>query len=464
MNKKLTRLFLGAFALTMTVVQPVSSITDQSALSTVVTAEAAAAKPGKVKLKSIKPVTNNKIQITWKKTSGATHYRIYYKKYGTRKWTLLKTVSKNETSYAHTSSKKYPIECGQKYSYTVRAYSSKTKQLGSYDTKGLTVRTVPTTVKLKGAKASSDKTSVKISWSKAYGGDCYRVYRKTPGAEWQLIGTVKSNVFSYTDKNPVKGKKNTYTVRMYNSSTKAAGSYNTKGKSVTIPDREPEVTPVPETESEAEVTPEPETEAETDFLDMSFEEMEQEIIRLANEERIKRGISPLQYSQKLHELAQIRASQYYRTGADGEILGPLEFCYINDKIISPEMVVNTWKQDTRSKYFEFILWEDLSHTAVSIYKAPDGKIYWIQFLEYFDPTDRDILTISLDTQGGTCRVDSIMIFRNCYIKQDNLPITTREGYTFKGWSQCNDNIPFSNEFSIPMWDVDTLYAVWEPIS
>ena len=67
----------GAFALTMAVVQPASPVPET--LNTVVTAEAATTAPGKIKLKSIKAVTNNRIQINWEKTSGATHYRIFYK-------------------------------------------------------------------------------------------------------------------------------------------------------------------------------------------------------------------------------------------------------------------------------------------------------------------------------------------------------------------------------------------------
>lgn len=235
MKKKITKLLIGAFAFTMAVFQPVSAFPDNSALNTVVTAEAATTRPGKVKLKSIKAVTNNKIQINWNKTSGATQYRIYYKKYGTSKWTFLRAVNTNISSYTHVSSAKYPIKCGQKYTYTVRAYNSTTKKWGSYDTKGLTTRTVPTTVKLKGIKTNSAKTSVQISWNRAYGGNYYRIYRRTPGTGWNLIGNVRSNVLSYTDQNPVKGQKNIYTVRMYNSAMKVAGGYSVSGLSATIP-------------------------------------------------------------------------------------------------------------------------------------------------------------------------------------------------------------------------------------
>ena len=188
--------------------------------------------PGKVQLRSIKAVTNNRIRINWKKTTGATHYRIYYKEPG-GKWKLIKTVGANTTSYTHVSSSKYPIVCGQKYTYTVRGYNSKSLKAGRYNSRGLTTRTVPRTVSLKSARRNSDN-SVTVSWNRSYGGNYYRIYRKTPGSGWKLIATVKSSSLAYVDRNPVKGKKNTYTVRMYNSVKKVAGGYRTKGISVNV--------------------------------------------------------------------------------------------------------------------------------------------------------------------------------------------------------------------------------------
>ena len=76
--------------------------------------QAAAKKPGTVKLSSIKATDYNKINIKWKKTSGATHYIVYYKKAGTSKWTKVKTLDNKKTSYTHTSSSKYPIVVGSK--------------------------------------------------------------------------------------------------------------------------------------------------------------------------------------------------------------------------------------------------------------------------------------------------------------------------------------------------------------
>ncbi len=235
-RKRLTKWLIGAFVLSLAVIQPASAFPDNSPLNTAITAEAAAAKLGKVPLSSIKATAFNKIQINWKKTSNATHYRVYYKVPG-GSWKLITTVSADKTSYVHKSSTKHPIRVGQKYTYTVRAYNSKTKRLGSYDSKGLTTKTLPSTVSLQDIQLNEDNT-VTISWKRAYGANTYRIYRKTTSSpRWKMIGTTTSTVYNYTDENPVKGQRNIYTVRFYNSNTNAAGKYDTAGLSVNVPSK-----------------------------------------------------------------------------------------------------------------------------------------------------------------------------------------------------------------------------------
>ena len=224
MKKKLKRSFLMLFlAIMMITILPTS-------------ASAASTTPGKVTLTKVSSSAYNKITINWKKTSNATNYVIYYKKSGASKWTRLATVKSTQTSYTHTSSKKYPITVGQNYTYTVRAYNSKSKKYGSYNTKGLTTKTIPSTVKLGKATLNSSKTDVTISWNKTSGCNYYVIYRKTASSsKWTKLATVKSNVTKYVDKNPVKGVKNTYTVRSFYSKTKVYGKYNSTGISVTMP-------------------------------------------------------------------------------------------------------------------------------------------------------------------------------------------------------------------------------------
>ena len=234
---KLKRFAIGAAVLGMAVIQPIDVMPTASPLNTVVTAEAAVAKkkPGRVTLRKISSPAYNQIKITWKKASNATNYVIFYKKQGARKWTKLKVVSSKTTSYTHKSSRKYPIVVGQKYTYTVRAYNNKAKKHGSYNTRGLTARTLPGTVKLKKASLNSTKTVATITWNRASGASHYAIFRKTGRSGWKKLGTLSSKYLKYNDRRPVTGTKNTYTVRAYYSRTRTYGRYNTRGVSVTLP-------------------------------------------------------------------------------------------------------------------------------------------------------------------------------------------------------------------------------------
>ena len=190
----------------------------------------AASAPGTVKLSSISAPAYNKINVKWKKTSGATHYIVYYKKEGTKKWTKIKTLDNSKSSYTHTSSKKYPIVVGQKYTYTVKAYNKKTKKSGSYNKKGLTAYTKPAMVK--NIKATYKDGIVTLTWDKAAGADKYLVYRKDNG-KWKMLAL--KNSLSYEDAAYKKGEVNTYMVRGYYSGKKTKGSYDKDGVSVKVP-------------------------------------------------------------------------------------------------------------------------------------------------------------------------------------------------------------------------------------
>ena len=186
----------------------------------------AAAKPGTVKLSNIKATDYNKINIKWKKTSGATNYIVYYKKAGASKWTKVKTLDNKKTSYTHTSSSKYPIVVGQKYTYTVKAYNKTTKKAGNYNKTGLTTRTIPQKTTIRSFSYEEDLHGVELIWNKAKGADKYVIYCKDMlKSSWVKVDTVKSNY--YLDKTPKKRISTTYTVRSYNSATKVYGKYDT---------------------------------------------------------------------------------------------------------------------------------------------------------------------------------------------------------------------------------------------
>lgn len=221
-------MFIGVMVVILSMVMVFTVVADNRSY-------AASQTPGKVTLTKISSSAYNKVTINWEKTSNATNYKIYYKKSGASKWIGLKTVGSGNTSYTHTASSSKSIVVGQKYVYTVRGYNSKSKKSGSYNTKGLAVATKPNTVKLGKVSLNSAKTQATVTWSKTGGANQYLVYRKTPGTGWKKLATVNSSTLKYTDKAPVKGQTNTYTVKSYYSKTKVYGKYNSKGISVVVP-------------------------------------------------------------------------------------------------------------------------------------------------------------------------------------------------------------------------------------
>ena len=366
MKKNILKKFAIAIASTsLALTAPV--ISDASMFGTIQTVEAATVKtPSTVKLSKISAPAYNKIKVSWKKTSNATKYYVYYRKTGTKKWKKIASVKNSATSYTHKSSSKYPIIVGQKYDYTVKAYNSKSKKAGKYNTKGLTTATKPAMV-MPYTVAIQKGNTVKIYWDKTGGANKYVIYRKTSqSGKWSKIATTTKT--TYTDTKPVGGKDNYYTVRSYYSKTKTYGDYYKAGNDVYVPKYtpskpvtptpspkptekpKPTVTPSPKpttkpqpTETPKPVTPTPtpttkpeqptvtpkptetpkptatpkptETPAPTPSPTPSPkpaanpEQMAQEVIRLTNIERAKYGEAPLQYHAGLQKAAMLRAQE-----------------------------------------------------------------------------------------------------------------------------------------------------------
>lgn len=99
-----------------------------------------------------------KVNLSWKKAEGATHYVVYYKIPG-ESWKRMIVLSGNDTvSYQHVSSEDFPLIPGKSYVYTVRSYSSAVKLYGSYDKTGLTVK-MPTATPTPKATATPKPTA-----------------------------------------------------------------------------------------------------------------------------------------------------------------------------------------------------------------------------------------------------------------------------------------------------------------
>lgn len=483
-----------------------------------VTIQAASA-PGTVKLSSISAPAYNKINVKWKKTSGATHYIVYYKKAGTKKWTKIKTLDNSKSSYTHTSSKKYPIVVGQKYTYTVKAYNKKTKKAGSYNKKGLTAYTKPAMVK--NIKAAYKDGIVTLTWDKAAGADKYLVYRKDNG-KWKILAL--KNSLSYEDAAYKKGEVNTYMVRGYYSGKKTQGSYDKDGVSVKVPadaakpTEKPEptptekpVTPIPTatpspkptkvpdpTEApkptEKPVTPEPTkipeptekpatptptatpiptatpTPSPSPEPEMSVEEMASEVIRLTNIERVKDGAAPLQYHAGLQRAAMVRAEEITRKFSHTRPDGTTAETVLLDCGVSngageniaagqktPEAVVRAWMNS--SGHRATMLNPNAKYIGVGVCKSPiTGQWLWTQEFSY-NPDVKG--TVIFDADGGTFSNNSSQISisgpEGKMILVSSIEKPIREGYTFAGWEDGISGVRIRK-------NTIKILATWTPIS
>ena len=144
--------------------------------------------PGKVQLVSVSSNAYNKITVSWKKVSGATSYRIYYRESNVSKWSRIDVVGASQLQYTHVSSKSFPISVGKDYCYTVRAYNSRSRLLGDYNRKGLMTHTIPNKVTLR--------------------------------------SVVFSDKVQFVDRNPIRGEKNSYTVRACHLNPRVPGKFS----------------------------------------------------------------------------------------------------------------------------------------------------------------------------------------------------------------------------------------------
>lgn len=476
----------------------------------------AASAPGTVKLNSISAPAYNKINVKWKKTSGATHYIVYYKEEGTKKWTKIKTLDNSKSSYTHTSSKKYPVVVGQKYTYTVKAYNTKTKKTGSYNKKGLTTYTKPAMVK--NVKASYKDGIVTLTWNKAAGADKYLVYRKDNG-KWKMLAL--KNSLSYEDAAYKKGEVNTYMVRGYYSGKKMKGSYDKDGVSVKVPadaakptekpdptetpkptekpatptptatpkpvtpkpTKAPEptekpVTPTPTaTPTEKPATPTPTatpiptaTPTPSPEPEMSVEEMASEVIRLTNIERVKDGSAPLQYHAGLQRAAMVRAEEITRKFSHTRPDGTTAETVLLDCGVSngageniaagqktPEAVVRAWMNS--SGHRATMLNPNAKYIGVGVCKSPiTGQWLWTQEFSYNPDVKR---TVIFDADGGTFSNNDSQISisgpEGKIILVSSIEKPTREGYTFAGWEDGISGVRIRK-------NTIKILATWTPIS
>ena len=472
--------------------------------------QAAAKKPGTVKLSSIKATDYNKINIKWKKTSGATNYIVYYKKAGSGKWIKVKTLDSKKSSYTHTSSSKYPIVVGQKYTYTVKAYNKKAKKSGSYNKKGLTANTIPQTVTGMAATFNDEvDPTVTISWQPAKGATSYVVYFRTKdNTKWLRLGTTKS--LSYTDEGPYRGYNNAYTVRSYCNGV--YGKYDTKGTSVYVPNEEtdtPEPTvkpqpteapkptakpqpteapkpttkpqpteaPKPTTKPQPTATPKPTATPTPNPVHRAdaaeINQMAQEVIRLTNIERAKVGSAPLQYHEGLGRAAMIRAKEinisFSHTRPDGRSsstalsdagVGGSASENIAMGYETPADAIEGWMNSDGHRVA--MLTNTANYIGVGIYQNDYGTYFWTQ--EFSEGNLDKKCTLTADANGGIFPNGSNVYsaqfpYQSHVTFSKDMPQPTRDGYKFVGWSWYGDNIP-----GMGITINTKISAIWEPIN
>ena len=186
--------------------------------------------------------------------------------------------------------------------------------------------------------------------------------------------------------------------------------------------------------------------------------MAREVVRLTNKARLEKGIAPLQYSQKLSDLALLRAKRRSEPGDGEQFPGLVEnWCESVDgtTLKAVELTVKSWLYTSGNR--DQIMDPSNIYTGVGLYKSSDGRIYWIQLFSNFNP--EQTYTVTLDLAGGICDMNGIDYFivpYNGTIYQEELPVPTRDGFTFNKWTYKN------NTFSSLIVNGNiTLTATWK---
>lgn len=172
-------------------------------------------------LKSVKNTTKG-AQITWNKVSGAGTYRVFVK--NGSKWKVLGDTKSN--TYVDKTAKS-----GQTYTYTVRCIDQKGRFQSDFNAKGITntFYAAPS-----GFGAVGDENGITFTWNAVPGAARYRVYRRTAGSDWEIVGRPYENKF--VDTKVKKGFPYLYTARALDSKGNTVSDFNSPIKAYIITD------------------------------------------------------------------------------------------------------------------------------------------------------------------------------------------------------------------------------------
>lgn len=146
------------------------------------------------KLVSVTSSTATNVTVKWETVSGANGYKVMRKADGSKTWSTIGTTNSKKLSYTDKK-----VSCGVKYHYTVRAYRNVSKKpvLGSYNSNGLEIMTIPDRPVVSVSSANYNKLNV--SWSRSNGATGYKVYRKVVNGTYKLIRNISGGATGFAD-------------------------------------------------------------------------------------------------------------------------------------------------------------------------------------------------------------------------------------------------------------------------
>lgn len=145
------------------------------------------------------------VKLTWSKVSGATGYRIYYKKSDASSYTYLKATK--STSYSKAN-----LADGASYTFKVVAYKS-VKGYNCYNA-GKT-SSITTLKKVSTPKAAKSGSKVKVTWTNIAGESGYQISQSTSKTGTKVVSTYSTTSGKSKTVSAKKGKTYYYKVRVY---------------------------------------------------------------------------------------------------------------------------------------------------------------------------------------------------------------------------------------------------------
>ncbi len=147
------------------------------------------------------------VKVSWSKVSGATSYRVYYKKSTASQYTLLTTTEK-------LSATKKNLADGVKYYFkVVPRYKKGDTTVNSPNYKTASVYTLKKISTPKVTKVNSKK--VKVSWTNINGESGYQISRSTKKTGTNIVSTYSTTSGKSKTLSVTKNKKFYYKVRAY---------------------------------------------------------------------------------------------------------------------------------------------------------------------------------------------------------------------------------------------------------